>query len=232
MSCPWRDAPDELLAHAAEHMRSDDPRDNRMAFVSIDNAVHLALKIFIGLPRRVTGIKRPKRNDIESAARSFENLLEMFENLAGHKFPDIPLEKIEWYHDLRNGMYHCGSVAHVGRKYVREYYDIAQSLTQCLFGDRRPEENISRQPTSPRSNVSDPEHVDLKELIQRYKSTEHEYLAMARAMGARSKTLLEAVDYLYIEDYIDISQREAIQRMRRVLFEKMNRSDDQVYRIA
>lgn len=68
---PWSEGPTELLQHAIEHLSTEDgPNgfDNRIAMISVDNAVELTIKTFIQLPKRVHGVKIP-RSKIEESVR-------------------------------------------------------------------------------------------------------------------------------------------------------------------
>ena len=47
---PWTDGPRELIQHALDHLVLGDDFDRRIAMVSIDNAVELTIKTYLGLP--------------------------------------------------------------------------------------------------------------------------------------------------------------------------------------
>jgi len=76
--------------------------------ISIDNAVELMIKTYLGLPKRITGLSIPRKeyNDI---AESFPALLDGLEKHAPDKLDGIDLGTIEWYHRLRNELYHQGN---------------------------------------------------------------------------------------------------------------------------
>ena len=44
---PWIEGPLELIKHALEHLKLETGFDNRIAMISIDNAVELMIKIRI-----------------------------------------------------------------------------------------------------------------------------------------------------------------------------------------
>ena len=50
MKNPWIDGPRELLQHAIDHLTQGDDFDRRVAMISIDNAVELTIKTYLGLP--------------------------------------------------------------------------------------------------------------------------------------------------------------------------------------
>jgi hypothetical protein len=68
---PWTSGPRELLDHAIGHLHNRGPFDYRIAMISIDNAVELAIKTYLGLPKRVRGLDGPSRQRLQDAGTSF-----------------------------------------------------------------------------------------------------------------------------------------------------------------
>lgn len=91
------------------------------------------IKTYLGLPRRVThlDLSRQKFNEI---CESFPKLLDALEEHAGDKLRGIDLGDIEWYHRLRNQLYHQGNGLTVEKGKVRVYAELAQILFRNLFG--------------------------------------------------------------------------------------------------
>ncbi len=54
---PWVEGPLELLNHGLEHIRKASAFDMRISMISIDNAIELGFKTYLGLPSRITKIK-------------------------------------------------------------------------------------------------------------------------------------------------------------------------------
>jgi hypothetical protein len=71
MNRPWTDGPRELLQHAADHLNLGADFDRRMAMISIDNAVELLVKTYLGLPERARQTKGPGRKELESPPSHF-----------------------------------------------------------------------------------------------------------------------------------------------------------------
>ena len=115
---PWISGPKELLKHAVKHMNSGSAFDNRIAFISIDNAVELMIKTFLGLPKRIRKIEGPSRRKLDDASNSFPDLLDLLEEHASELLEEINLEDIEWYHRLRNTLYHDGNGVTVDKEKV------------------------------------------------------------------------------------------------------------------
>ncbi|MEE9159864.1 MAG: hypothetical protein V3U60_15955 [Gammaproteobacteria bacterium] len=134
MNGPWTDGPRELLQHAADHLGLGEDFDRRIAMISVDNAVELAIKTYLGLPQRARGTKGPGRKELEAASESFPALLDMLDRYAADKLTGVDLGDVEWYHRLRNQLYHSGNGITVERARVEAYFQIALALFENLFG--------------------------------------------------------------------------------------------------
>ncbi len=139
MPKPWITGPVELLHHAAEHLSAGSAFDHRMAFISIDNAVEVTIRTYLGLPRRARGTDGPSRKQLSEAAGSFPDLLDLLEKHAGSKIAGIELADIEWFHRIRNTLYHEGNGVTVSREDVDSYFQIAKLLFEQLFDEKLPE---------------------------------------------------------------------------------------------
>jgi hypothetical protein len=61
--------PRELLDHASSHLTEGKDFDFRISMISIDNAVELAIKTYLGLPKRIRVYEGPTRTRIASGER-------------------------------------------------------------------------------------------------------------------------------------------------------------------
>ncbi len=130
----WTSGPRELLDHAFSHLSVGKSFDYRIAMISIDNAVELAIKTYLSLPKRIRGNDGPSRKRYEEASSSFSSLVDLLEEYAGNKLSGIELGDIEVYHRLRNTLYHDGNGVTVDPEYVDSYLQIAQVLLDNLLG--------------------------------------------------------------------------------------------------
>lgn len=133
MNGPWADGPKELMQHAIDHLATGSDFDRRIAMISIDNAVELMIKTFLGLPRRARGADGPTRKELEGAFNSFPSLLDLIEKYAEEKLTGVSLEEIEWYHRLRNQLYHSGNGITVEIAKVETYLSLGKVLYESLF---------------------------------------------------------------------------------------------------
>lgn len=132
MKNPWVTGAEELLRHGLEHMQSGTDFDKRIAMISIDNAVELMMKTYLGLPKRVTGFLIP-RNKYQQISESFWGLLDALEEHAGDKIKDVDLPSIGHYHELRNQVYHQGNGITVETQKLEAYVELALILFNNLF---------------------------------------------------------------------------------------------------
>src|SRR5579871_260256 len=121
---PWASGPGEILRHGLGLLKKDSDTNRRLAMISIDNAVELTVKTFLGLPRRVTGLPI-SRKEFQEISESFPAMLDALEKYAADKLTGIDLGEIEWYHRLRNQLYHQGNGLTVERTKVEIYAQLA-----------------------------------------------------------------------------------------------------------
>jgi hypothetical protein len=130
---PWASGPSEILRHGLDLLKKDTDTNRRLAMISIDNAVELTVKTYLGLPKRVTGLLI-SRKEFQEISESFPAMLDALEKYAADKLTGIDLGEIEWYHRLRNQLYHQGNGLTVERNKVEIYAQLANTLFENLFG--------------------------------------------------------------------------------------------------
>ncbi|MES2937840.1 MAG: hypothetical protein V4864_09160 [Pseudomonadota bacterium] len=129
---PWAAGPREILEHGIGLLRKDSDKNRRLALLSVDNAVELTIKTYLGLPKRISGINVPRKEYAEFS-ESFPKLLDALEQYAPSKVSGIDLGEIEWFHRLRNQLYHQGNGLTVDRDKVEIYSELAKLLFEGLF---------------------------------------------------------------------------------------------------
>jgi hypothetical protein len=130
---PWASGPAEILENGLDLLSKDSDSNRRLAMISIDNAVELIIKTYLGLPKRVTGLKIA-RAEYQDFSESFPKLLDAIEKYGASKLGSLDLGEIEWYHRLRNQLYHQGNGLTVERTKVEIYGQLAVALFENLFG--------------------------------------------------------------------------------------------------
>ena len=131
---PWASGPGEILNHGLQLLEKEDSDVNRrIAMISIDNSVELMIKTYLNLPRRISGISVSRKRYAEFS-ESFPKLIDALEEFASDKVSDLNFGEIEWYHRLRNELYHQGNGLTVERQKVETYAIMARILFKNLFG--------------------------------------------------------------------------------------------------
>ena len=130
---PWVTGPRELLVHGLQHLDLATDFDNRIAMISIDNSVELMIKTYLGLPKRISKIEGLTRKKLEEINSNFPSLLDGIEEYASDRLSGLDLGDIEWFHRVRNQLYHDGNGITVEKEKVEAYAEIAKILFENLF---------------------------------------------------------------------------------------------------
>lgn len=137
----WASGPLELLTHAASHLDYKSPFDSRIAFVSVDNAVELILKLYLQMPPRFFVANPPTSAEIAACYNNFPRLAATVSRLAATDLSDFPMGEVELYHRLRNDLYHNPAGYDVDARFLHGYFVLAQDLLRRLFGVAMPQDS-------------------------------------------------------------------------------------------
>lgn len=145
---PWMEGPLELLNHAIGHLELDSGFDNRISMISIDVAVESMMKSYLSAPTSVRGTKHISREEYQKITKTFHSLLEgLTSHVSNKKQYREQISEIEWYHSIRNELYHSGIDVTVDKLKVETYMEIAKNLFSNLFNVRI-EDYIETKPTT------------------------------------------------------------------------------------
>ena len=128
----WAAGPGELLQHGIGLLERDTESRRRIAMILIDNAVELILQTYLTLPERVTGLSIPRKLR-EEYCSNFPSLLDGVEKHAPDKLIGLNLGEFEWFHRLRNELYHQGNGLTVEKRNVEVYAELAEKFFESLF---------------------------------------------------------------------------------------------------
>jgi len=133
-SKPWMEGPLELLNHAIGHLELESGFDNRIAMISVDVAVESMIKSYLTMPATERGTKHVSREEYQKITKSFHSLLlGLVAHIPNKKRYQEEISDIEWYHTIRNELYHSGIDVTVDKQKVETYLEIAKSLFSDLF---------------------------------------------------------------------------------------------------
>lgn len=202
---PWASGPGEILRHGLELLRKDNDTNRRLAMIAIDNSVELMIKTYLGLPKRVNGLSIPRR-EFQEVSESFPGLLDTLEKYASAKLDGVDLGAIEWYHRLRNELYHQGNGLTVERDKVEIYAELANLLFRNLFGSELVQH---RTPQSELVGEFMTAWVDLERGLRE--------LASAHSLtGTTPSGMLDLMKFMRGTDLVEPHERREIDTLRQI----------------
>ena len=199
---PWASGPGEILNHGLNLLKEKDSDVNRrIAMISIDNSVELMIKTYLNLPKRITGINISRTNYAEFS-ESFPKLLDALEEYANEKVPSLNFGEIEWYHRLRNELYHQGNGLTVERQKVETYASIAKILFKNLYGFDLLDKEVSK------------DELDLQKYLELW--GQFELIIQSRKVNYKpfEKSTIEILNELEEKRYIDRADLNIINEYR------------------
>jgi hypothetical protein len=107
---PWAFGPFELLVHAETHYRNGEDFDRRIAIVSYDNAIEVAIHTYLNLHPVQRQNRKYARPDVEKWLSNYHTKVDFFMVEVTSRSLSVVCDKAEfvWYHEVRNGQYHVG----------------------------------------------------------------------------------------------------------------------------
>jgi hypothetical protein len=108
---PWAKGPFELLLHAELHRRDGDDFDRRIAVISYDNSIEVAITTYLSLNPIQRANRQYARQQVEQWLYNYHTRLDFFMVEIQARGLTVVYEKAEivWYHDVRNDQYHGGT---------------------------------------------------------------------------------------------------------------------------
>lgn len=128
----WASSPAEILQHVFELLETNKESSKRISMILIDAAVELIIKTYLCLPKRITTISLSKQQ-YNQISDNFTLLLNTLEDKAQEKLTGMNLGEIEYYHRLRNRLYHEGIGLTIESNQVEVYAELATLLFKNLF---------------------------------------------------------------------------------------------------
>ncbi len=130
---PWQRGPTELISFALDHLHREAEADHRVAFLLLDVGVETLFKTFLSLPDRTIGTKLSFAERKEAAKGNFHDLCNGVDRAAGTRLQGINIAHVQFYHDLRNKLYHEGGGINVSTGDVRGYAKVSVDLLKRLL---------------------------------------------------------------------------------------------------
>lgn len=132
---PWANGPFELLLHAEDHLRRGDDFDRRIALISFDNAIEVAITTYLTLNPIQRGGRTYPRAEVERWLHDYHTKLDFFEAEIKGRGLSWLIDKshIIWAHDHRNEQYHGGHKGTPEKSVLKIVRDAALWVFATLF---------------------------------------------------------------------------------------------------
>lgn len=130
---PWQNGPAELIKLAIEHLHKETEFDQRISFLLLDVGVETLFKTFLTLPEGVTGAKTKFPDRRKAAEGGFHDLVEGVKAAAPSRLSQFNLAHIQFYHDLRNRLYHQGNGITIPTEKAKGYAKLAVDMLKTLL---------------------------------------------------------------------------------------------------
>ena len=107
---PWANGPFELLVHAETHLREGGDFDRRIALISFDNAIEVAITTYLALHPMHRSGREYSNQDVTKWLNNYHSRLDFLEYELESRRDSWVVEKshIVWVHGQRNEQYHGG----------------------------------------------------------------------------------------------------------------------------
>ena len=159
---PWQVGPTELIEFALERMHKGNDFDRRLAYLILDVGVETLIKTYLALPESVTGAQTSFSIRAKALQEGFHSLIKALKESDPGKANEIDLSHIQYYHGIRNTLYHQGdTVVTVPVIQLGGYAKLAVRLLQ-VYLDVDLSDNLN--PPIPLPKVSDDPIVDSVEV--------------------------------------------------------------------
>jgi hypothetical protein len=184
---PWQSGPAELLSHAIQHLHRDSDFDKRMAFLVLDIGVETLLKTFLTLPDEVTKVQGSFAERKKAAEGSFHDLVRGTDRASGPRLKKLNLSHVQFYHDLRNTLYHQGNGITVPVEKAQGYAQLAVDLLRVLL-------DVDLSDELHRPKVQAQELARLQELKARIAQQEREVKRSLKQLEATIELAIEKIE--------------------------------------
>ena len=128
----WQKAPVKIVSEAIYHAAKQNEEDNLIAFLLLDVGAEMLFKTYLGLPKHITGSTTPEDERYNILRKGFRHVMEGVKNSRQGR-NGKELARVEFFHGLRNKLYHQGNGLTINRSHLDEYVLLVKSLFKQLL---------------------------------------------------------------------------------------------------
>jgi hypothetical protein len=143
---PWARGPFELLVHAEGHLRNGGDFDRRIALISFDNAIEVAITTYLSLHPIQRGNRNYTKADVEKWLGNYHTKLDFLDmELSARGLAwEVDRSHIVWAHDHRNEQYHGGNKGTPEKQVLGLIRQAALWILSALYEVRDAEQQLEQ----------------------------------------------------------------------------------------
>ena len=143
---PWANGPFELLVHAEGHLLSGEDFDRRIALISFDDAIEVAITTYLTLHPIQRGGRTYPKDHVEKWLSSYHSKLDFLDKELVTRGLTWEVERshIIWVHDHRNEQYHGGKKGTPEKNVLGIVRKSALWIFSLLFEDSEVEQRLAQ----------------------------------------------------------------------------------------
>ncbi len=148
---PWQKTAKNLIRYAQKFQNTNDEFERQVGYLLLDVGVETLFRVFVTQPGIEVKLGYTRRDKIAKGTVEKTNFqrdeitLSGFDELAFHKLTDAvkqmagekvntdDIKRVEYFHNIRNKIYHLGDGIVPTKENFEEYLELAQSLLKTLL---------------------------------------------------------------------------------------------------
>lgn len=128
----WHKAPVKIVLEAIKHANNKNEEEHLIAFLLLDVGAEMLFKTYLGLPKKITGATTSEDERFNITCKGFHDVVEGVKNSRqGISVKD--LARVEFFHGIRNKLYHQGNGLAVPSSHLVEYISVLKILFKQLI---------------------------------------------------------------------------------------------------
>lgn len=132
---PWQNGPYEIIQYVLKEIKQDSDVNKRIAYLLLDYGVETILKTYLELPNDIIGDKVSYSKRKETVTKgSFHEVIKCVEQSASDLLVGIEMSHFQYFHEIRNKLYHDGNGITITNEQVKSYANKALELMEILLG--------------------------------------------------------------------------------------------------
>lgn len=180
----WQKLPYKMLLEAIRHTANNTEEDNVIGFLLFDVGMETILRTYLTLPKSKTGATSSEKDRQTAAAEGGFKAVTEAVQVSRQDINKGTLDKVFFFHGIRNKLYHEGNGITVPRQHLIDYQKISIQLANQLLKIK-----VSTQENDP---ASQPQVLQLQKQIE---AKQKELALLSNQLSDRKKLVIEKSMY-------------------------------------